>query len=307
MDLRSLQYALTLADELHFGRAAQAHYIGAQPFGRVIRELEHELGTRLFDRTSRRVELTAAGQRFLPRAQRVLRDIDTLMQVAEDDRDDPVLRVGVLGFGLADHWSVTRALLARHRPELRIAYVELDWERQYDAVRTGEVDVAILHDVGGAEGLALERVMDLERYAVVPVESDLAAADRLTSSDIVDHPCVTPVGQPGLSEWSGSQNFVGAQVRSPGNIPSAVAATGMVGVYAEPGRRYMPHPGVRYLPLEGPAAIVGIASRAGEQREQVRAFRQAVRAGTTIDELRSDRSVTAARAASSITPDGNPT
>jgi DNA-binding transcriptional LysR family regulator len=66
VDVRSLRFALTLADELHFGRAASAHYIAAQAFGRRIQELERELGTKLFERTSRRVALTPAGERFLP-------------------------------------------------------------------------------------------------------------------------------------------------------------------------------------------------------------------------------------------------
>ena len=108
MDIRSLRYALTLAEELHFGRAAQAHFIGAQPFGRRIQELERELGTDLFLRTSRKVELTEAGRRFLPRANRVLADLDALMSVREGERAESVLRVGVLGFGLADNWSATR-------------------------------------------------------------------------------------------------------------------------------------------------------------------------------------------------------
>ncbi|OZE85693.1 hypothetical protein CH298_21120 [Rhodococcoides fascians] len=180
MDIRSLRYALTLAEELHFGRAAQAHFIGAQPFGRRIQELERELGTDLFLRTSRKVELTEAGRRFLPRANRVLADLDALMAVREGERADSVLRVGVLGFGLADSWSATRQLLDRHHPRLELSYVELNWENQYDAVRTGEVDVAILHDVGGAEDLRVEQVIEIERCAVVPAESELADATRLT-------------------------------------------------------------------------------------------------------------------------------
>jgi DNA-binding transcriptional LysR family regulator len=61
MELRSLKFAVTLAEELHFGRAAERHFVSAQPFGRTIAALEREIGTPLFNRTTRRVELTPAG------------------------------------------------------------------------------------------------------------------------------------------------------------------------------------------------------------------------------------------------------
>ena len=286
MDIRSLRYALTLAEELHFGRAANAHYIAAQPFGRRIQELEHELGIRLFERTSRRVALPRAGERFLPRARRVLADLDDLMRTAEGDHAEPILRIGVLGFGLADRWLATRALLARHHPGLELSYMDLTWENQYDAVRAGDVDVAIVHDVGGAADLRAEEVMETERYAVVPADTDLAEADHLTASDVFDHPCVTAVGQPGLADWSGGRSTLAAvEVRSPSNIATAVATTGLLGIHAEPATRYFPHPGVRYLPLDGPPAIVAIASRVRDRREPVTAFRTAVHAGATIDQL----------------------
>ncbi|WP_433174856.1 LysR family transcriptional regulator [Actinoallomurus sp. CA-150999] len=78
MDTRSLRYAITLAEELHFGRAAQRHYIGAQPFGRHIKELERELGVRLFERTSRRVTVTPAGRRVVAEARVILAALDAL-------------------------------------------------------------------------------------------------------------------------------------------------------------------------------------------------------------------------------------
>ncbi|MBY4040449.1 LysR family transcriptional regulator [Rhodococcus fascians] len=288
MDIRSLRYALTLAEELHFGRAAQAHFIGAQPFGRRIQELERELGTDLFLRTSRKVELTEAGRRFLPRANRVLADLDALMAVREGERADSALRVGVLGFGLADSWSATRQLLDRHHPRLQLSYVELDWENQYDAVRTGEVDVAILHDVGGAEDLRVEQVIEIERCAVVPAESELADATRLTPDEIHDRPCIRPIGQPGLTAWAaGRYPRHGAQVRSPLNIPSAVAMSGTIGVYAEPARRYLPNPDVRYIALDGPPAIIALASRRQDRREGTAAFRRAVQATTALVDLTS--------------------
>ncbi len=281
MDVRSLRYAVTLADTLHFGRAAQAHYIAAQPFGRRIQALERELGTPLFARTSRRVALTPAGERFLPRARQVLAQLDALVEQAEGPRADPgVLRIGVLGFGLADLWPDVRDLLAARCPDLALTSMELDWENQYDALRAGQVDVALVHDVGGADDLELDPVVELDRYAVVPVGSELAEAERLTAADVDGQRWISPVGGfPGLAEWGDSAGRPGGvQVRSPSGVPTAVATSGRLGLHAEPARRFFPHPGVRYIPLEGPPARIAVATRPGDRGEEVAVFRAAARA-----------------------------
>src|SRR5882757_7629872 len=105
VDIQSLRYAVTLAEELHFGRAAQRHFISQQPFGRHIQRLEHELGFALFNRTSRRVALTAAGERVIAEARTILAGFDGLTELRR--WEEPVaatLTVGVLGFGLAERW-----------------------------------------------------------------------------------------------------------------------------------------------------------------------------------------------------------
>jgi DNA-binding transcriptional LysR family regulator len=281
MDVRSLRYAVTLAETLHFGRAAQAHYIAPQPFGRRIQALERELGTPLFARTSRRVALTPAGERFLPSARQVLAQLDGLLGQVEGAREDPgVLRIGILGFGLADLWPDVRDLLLTRCPDLVLTSVELDWQNQYDAVRTGEVDVALVHDVGGSDDLTLDRALEMERYAVVPTGSELAEADRLTEADVDGRRWISPVGGlPGLAEWGDAPGRRGSvDVRSPSGVPTAVATSGRLGMHAEPARRYFPHPGVRYVPLAGPRARVAVATRPDDRREAVSVFRAATRA-----------------------------
>ncbi|MEJ2867994.1 LysR family transcriptional regulator [Actinomycetospora sp. OC33-EN08] len=281
MDVRALRYAVTLADTLHFGRAAQRHFIAAQPFGRRIQALERELGTPLFARTSRRVALTAAGERFLPRARSVLAELDALVGAVDAPPAIPgVLRIGVLGFGLADLWPDVRDLVERRCPDLALDVVELTWADQYDAVRTGEVDLALAHDVGGADDLELDRVLVTDRVAVVPVGSELADADRLAEADVDARPLVSPVGEgPGLAAWGDRRGGRGrVSVRSPSGVATAVATTGWVGLHAEPARRFFPHPGVRYVPLAGPPAHVAVASRPSDRREAVAVFRAAARA-----------------------------
>jgi DNA-binding transcriptional LysR family regulator len=153
MEIRALRYVVTLAEELHFGRAAKRHFISAQPFGLTVQRLEGELATRLFERSSRRVSLTSAGARFVERARVVLAELEGLRQIAaEEPGRDAGVRVGVLGFGAADCWQALRDAVGVQQPGLSLQYCDLDLTDQYDAVRRGEVDVAVVQFVGELDG-----------------------------------------------------------------------------------------------------------------------------------------------------------
>jgi DNA-binding transcriptional LysR family regulator len=285
MEIQTLRYVVTLAEELHFGRAAERHFISAQPFGQHIKRLEREVGTRLFERTSRRVRLTAAGELFVERARAVLAQIALLQEAAEDARsDDRVLRVGVLGFGAADHWPDLRTVVEMQQPCLTLAFHDLDLMDQYDALRRGEVDVAVIQYVGDLDGLDFEPVFSSPRVAVVPASSPLADASLLTAADLGDHRWLGVAShEPLLRSWAGSPDAsTAAPVRHPAAIPAAVATTGSVFVHAEAAARYYPRPDVRFVSLEGAPVQVAVATRSGDRRPGVEAFRRAAAAVRTM-------------------------
>ena len=186
----------------------------------------------------------------------MLAQVDELARIAEDGPppDTDVLRVGVLGFGLADRWPQMCELVAAQHPRLRLAYVDTDWDSQYDAVRSGEVDVSIAHDIGPTDGLAFDPVLDVGRYAVVPRRSALADAEWLTEADVAGEQWVKPVGRhPGLADWAGVAGATGGTstlVRTPGMIPAAVALSGQLGIHGAPGAVVLPAPG-RLLRADG--------------------------------------------------------
>jgi DNA-binding transcriptional LysR family regulator len=96
VELRQLRYFVAVAEELHFGRAAERLHMSQSPLSRAIRDLERELGVVLFVRTTRRVELTPAGSGLLEPSRRALVEIDgAIADARRATGPDP----GVLGIG----------------------------------------------------------------------------------------------------------------------------------------------------------------------------------------------------------------
>src|SRR6188474_3220514 len=93
-DLRQLRYFTAVAEELSFRRAAERLHISQPPLSRQIRELELRLGLRLFERDTRTVKLTAAGEAALKRARRILLDVEAFRSELAAWRDAAVVRIG---------------------------------------------------------------------------------------------------------------------------------------------------------------------------------------------------------------------
>jgi DNA-binding transcriptional LysR family regulator len=125
VELRQFRYFVAVAEELHFGRAADRLHMSQSPLSRAIRELERELGVVLFVRTTRRVELTAAGTALLDRARRALAELDVAVDEARRAAE-PERGVVAVGYG-----PFSRSLVARiagavtaSRPELEVRLEE---------------------------------------------------------------------------------------------------------------------------------------------------------------------------------------
>ena len=114
IELRQLRYFVAVAEELHFGRAAERLHMSQSPLSRAIRELERDLGLVLFLRTTRHVELTPAGVALIERARRALAEVDL-----GGRRGAPCRGAGAHGALTIGHGPLSREAAARIAPAAR--------------------------------------------------------------------------------------------------------------------------------------------------------------------------------------------
>ena len=144
--LKQLNYFLALCGELHFGRAAERSFISQSAFSNAIQELESTLEIRLVDRTNRSVTITAVGQEIAAQAKLVLRDVESLIEIAQGD-NKPLcgkLRLGVIPTIAPFVLPVVLPKLRRAFPELRLFLIEDQTQRIYERLMSGELDLLLL-------------------------------------------------------------------------------------------------------------------------------------------------------------------
>ncbi|WP_394618619.1 LysR family transcriptional regulator [Lentzea sp. JNUCC 0626] len=167
VETRELVAFVAVAEELHFGRAAERLGMAQPPLSRTISRLERRMGVRLFERTSRRVELTAAGEVFLAEVRRILDALDAAVARARNSASPDRLVVATRpGTGPGLLADVVRA----YQGEVELVFTQ----DQAAALRTGAADVALMCGTNDAAGF--ERVDLTEEKAVVllPPEHPLA-------------------------------------------------------------------------------------------------------------------------------------
>ncbi|MEO6624433.1 MAG: LysR substrate-binding domain-containing protein [Burkholderiaceae bacterium] len=145
-DLKTLKYFVVLAEELHFGRAADKLHISQPPLSLKIRTLETELGLQLFQRSSRRVELTHSGHILLPEARRVLRDAEQLVKLAASLElgEAGTLSIGfnaLLAYRLMP--QLVSAFSERY-PQVKVTLHEMVSSEQVVALLEHQIDVGLL-------------------------------------------------------------------------------------------------------------------------------------------------------------------
>ncbi|WP_229073404.1 LysR family transcriptional regulator [Actinoplanes sp. DH11] len=193
METRELRFFVAVAEELHFGRAAQRLGMAQPPLSRAIRQLERRLGTTLFDRDSHRVALTAAGAVLLDEGRAAL---DAVEAAERRTRRAGSAEPGRPGLVLAVKAGASTDLLAKlldaYAAEPGAVAVEVILcgpGQQETILRDGRADVALLHrPFDAAAGFDTEELLTEDQVAVLPAGHPLTANDQLSLADLDDLP-----------------------------------------------------------------------------------------------------------------------
>lgn len=202
MEFQHLQAFLAVADELHFGRAAERLHMAQPPLSRTIKQLERDLGAQLFDRTTRIVRLTAAGEALIEPAQEVLEGCRTARNAVRGAGRGETGRVRV-GFAGPSSYHMVGALsrLVRHRhPGIELSLQSTTYA--YEGLRLvmdGHLDMAMVRWAVEPTGVAHRIIAREHAVLVVPDDHRLADRDLVSMADCRDEPFVALPADPGSS------------------------------------------------------------------------------------------------------------
>lgn len=263
VELRALRYFVTVAEELHFGRAAERLGIVQPAVSQQVARLERELGVRLLDRTPRTVRLTEAGSRVLDAARDALAAAEKVRAVAH--RLPGTVRIGTAP-GLTGRLERGIDALRVHNPRLDVVLVDLPVAARLTAVRQGELDLALARGPVTAPGVRVLPAWSEPLHAVVSTRHPLAARDSVSPVDLADCLLRLPfrTDQPLHDAIIAALREMG--VRPPLGRPAGTVQDTIVEVGAEPASwALLPadqlagaeSTRVRAIPLDPPLSVIG--------------------------------------------------
>jgi DNA-binding transcriptional LysR family regulator len=189
MELRQLAAFVAVADELHFGRAAERLGVVQPAVSQLVRRLERELGVVLFERSSHHVVLTGAGSKLLPAARRALSAGDELAAIASAlvQGEQGELRVGTTE-GIGANLNLLLGRFAEERPNVSVHLQAIHTPAKLRAVRDGDLDVAFVRAPVDATGLRVDELWSEPLRAVLPARHPLAARATVSLRDLSSLP-----------------------------------------------------------------------------------------------------------------------
>jgi DNA-binding transcriptional LysR family regulator len=282
VELRHLRYFVAVAEERHFGRAAARLHMAQPPLSQQIRQLESELGLQLLRRTTRRVELTPAGEAYLVRARQIIAAVSSAAGEAKRVAAGLQGRL-VIGCVGSATYSLLPHLVRRLREELPDVEVAVQGEMlapdQVGALLDGRIDLGLLRPPVDEDALKLE-VLRADRLIVaVPDGHRLAERRRLRLQDLAAEDFVIHAGG-GRSVMhdtvlarcreAGFEPRIRHEVAETSTLVTFVAAGLGIAVVPEPVSELMV-PGVTYRPLTGQAPVeLAAATRADDEAPQLK-------------------------------------
>lgn len=286
MNLTRLRYFVAVAEELHFGRAAAQLHMAQPPLSQQIRLLESELGCDLFQRTTRRVELTPAGRLLYPEALRLIRDADGIDQLMRDyhQGDSGFIR---LGFVDSSSYAVMPQFVRAYRerwPRVQFELHTMSSDAQQKALLDRSLDLGIARHIPNDKAIAATSILEERLYLAVNTRHRLASQQstslrQLTSEALIgfskaDSPSLT-VELTAMLASVGVDYSPVIQAEEYTTIVGLVAAGEGVAVVPDAVRLFRPAE-VAYIPLRDSAATTRlvILTRQGDELQVLRQARE---------------------------------
>ncbi len=192
VELRHLRYFVAVAEELHFGRAAQKLHLSQPPLSQQIRRLEKLIGYPLFTRTSRSVKLTSAGEAYLERARRTLRivrrDMDEARSVAQGEVGS--LHIGFVGSAMLTTLPGILKAYRKAYPRVELHLHESFTSRVVEELADGTLDVGILRDGDADRTMRVSTLFSEPYVAVLPVHHVHAGQKSISPAVLRGEPFV---------------------------------------------------------------------------------------------------------------------
>jgi DNA-binding transcriptional LysR family regulator len=296
MDLRLLRYFVTVAEEMHFGRAAARLAMTQPPLSQAIRALEEALGVALFVRTKRTVELTPVGKDLLPEVRRLLASADALRPLAQSLARGEAGVLSLAFVSTADYGllpALLREFGARH-PGVRLQLTEATSDVQIEELVAGRIDAGlVIPPLPPRHAMALSYLPVAREPLVIAMSEEQSrelgsAADapvdlrELAAAPLVVFPRRLA---PGLYDMimgcygvAGLAPRIGQEAIQMQTIVSLVSA-GMGVALVPESLRHLRRTGVVYRPLlgAGPSVETGLVWRSAEVSPVLAAFIDIVR------------------------------
>lgn len=287
MELRHLRAFATLAEELHFGRAAERLGIAQPPLSIQIQSLEATLGVKLFDRSRRHVALTEAGRLFLPEALATLAQAEKARRTAQRAARGETGRIDIGFTGSAPFNAAMPGIISRFRrawPDVHMVLREISTTEQLRLLAEGSLDIGFIRPGHPTEtvGVATHLVLDEPLLAALPAEHPLAGRQALTMAELAGEPFILhprAIGTGlydkviGLCATAGFHPRVVLEAHQMSTM-IALTATGIgIAVVPEAMRRLQVE-GCRFVPISdaGASMVLAVAHRLDDERPLVRRF-----------------------------------
>jgi DNA-binding transcriptional LysR family regulator len=282
VELRQLRYFVTLAEELHFGRAAVREHIVQSALSQQLQRLERELGVRLLERSTHHVALTVAGAAFLAEARKIIAQVDRAAQVARSAAGTaPSLRVGIIDASYDSMPQILHEVQARY-PDLVINQVEISVPEQYRRLLDGRLDVGIGRAAMAPPGVASQLFREDLLGVLIPDGHRFTELEGVPVATLAEEPLLlaedvrAPEFNQFVVEMCREAGFTPAVYE--GTVESVRAAAGLVAggrcLYCVPSSCISALPGTIWRPLIEPESHYpwSILWRATETTDHVRAL-----------------------------------